>query len=118
MDDSNPTTSFSNVKVRLTQALKFYSMKFKQMEEKKESLDEMLSFVTGIGMVPLKNLNDEDFELHVRLESILIETLREAYQKNLTNSMGLNTSNKRLLKKKLRKKQKQLQLKSKEQTFK
>jgi len=50
------------------------------MEEKKETLDEMLSFVSGLGKVPLKNLNDEDFEMHVRLESLLIETLREAYQ--------------------------------------
>jgi len=49
------------------------------MEEKRETLDEMLSFVTSLGLVPLKDLNEEDFELHVRLESLLIETLREAY---------------------------------------
>lgn len=50
------------------------------MGEKKETLDEMLSFVSNLGMVPLKDLNESDFELNVRLESILIETLKEAYQ--------------------------------------
>ena len=43
-------------------------------------MEEMLSFVGGLGMVALKNLSVEDFELDVRLESILVETLREAYQ--------------------------------------
>jgi hypothetical protein len=74
------------------------------MEEKRETLDEMLSFVTSLGLVPLKDLNEEDFELHVRLESLLIETLREAYLQQTLETMGLNSTNKRLLKKKLKKK--------------
>ena len=39
----------------------------------------MLSFVTNLGMIPLKDLNEEDYELHIKLETLLIETLREAY---------------------------------------
>ena len=40
----------------------------------------MLSFVTNLGMCPLKDLNEEDYELHIKLETLLIETLRDAYQ--------------------------------------
>ena len=43
-------------------------------------MDEMLAFVTNLGMVQLKDLNEEDYELHIRLESLLIDTLREAYE--------------------------------------
>jgi len=43
-------------------------------------MDEMLAFVTNLGMVQLKDLNGDDFELHIRLESLLIETLKEAYE--------------------------------------
>ena len=40
----------------------------------------MLSFVSRLGMVPLKDLHEQDFELNLKLESVLIETLKEAYQ--------------------------------------
>ena len=79
VDDTNPETSYSNIRVKLNQALKVYQMKFRQMEEKRETLNEMLSFVSHLGMVPLKDLNEHEFELNVRLESLLIETLKEAY---------------------------------------
>lgn len=79
VDDSNPETSLANMKVRLGNAMKIYNVKFRQMEQRKESLDEMLSFVSRLGMVPLKDLNETDFELNIRLEFLLIETLKEAY---------------------------------------
>lgn len=49
------------------------------MESGKETLSEMLSFVSQIGMVALKNIYEDDYELDVRLETILIETLNQAY---------------------------------------
>ena len=50
------------------------------MIEKRETLAEMLQFVANLGMSALKDLHEDDYELHVKLESILIDTLREAYQ--------------------------------------
>jgi len=47
----------------------------------KEKLAEMLSFVGKLGMVPLKDLFDDEYELIIRLESLLIETLNLAYKK-------------------------------------
>jgi len=49
------------------------------MNERRETVDEMLSFVTNLGMSALNDLNEDDYELHIRLESLLVETLREAY---------------------------------------
>ena len=43
-------------------------------------MDQMLEFVQNLGMVELRDLVKDDCELHVRLEQILIETLREAYE--------------------------------------
>jgi len=43
-------------------------------------MEQMLAFVANLGMVQLKDLNEEDYELHIKLESLLIETLREAYE--------------------------------------
>ena len=40
----------------------------------------MLAFVTNLGMVQLKEVNEEDYELNVCLEQLLVETLREAYE--------------------------------------
>ena len=68
------------MKVKVEQALKIFKMKFRQMEEKKDSMAEMLAFVDKLGMVELWDLNKDDYDLHVRLESLLIETLKEAYE--------------------------------------
>jgi len=54
-------------------------MRFNQMMSGKEKLTEMLSFVGKLGMVPLKDLYDDEYELIIRLESLLIETLNQAY---------------------------------------
>ena len=80
MDDSDPSRSLSTLKFRLSQSLKFFKMRFRQMEERQETESEMLSFVSGLGMVALKDFGDPDFEMNFRLEAILIETLTEAYQ--------------------------------------
>ena len=77
-------------------------------------MEEMLEFVTNLGMVQLKDLLQDDYELHVKLEQLLIETLREAYEQQTLDSMGLSSTNKKLQKKKLKKKQKQLQQKARE----
>ena len=69
-----------------------------------KSLAEMLQFVANLGMSALKDLHDDDYELHVKLESILIDTLREAYQQKTLDSLGLSSTNKKLQKKKLKKK--------------
>ncbi len=42
---------------------------------------EMLSFVKELGMVSLKSLYDDEYELHIRLDQLLVETLNEAYQR-------------------------------------
>lgn len=69
----------SNLRFRLGQQLKFFGMRFNQMMSGKEKLTEMLSFVGKLGMVPLKDLYDDEYELIIRLESLLIETLNQAY---------------------------------------
>jgi hypothetical protein len=58
----------SNMKVRLSQALKLFQLRFKQMETGKESLAEMLSFVKELGLISLKSLHEDEYELHIRLE--------------------------------------------------
>ena len=70
----------ANMRVRLTQAIRFFDLRFKQMENKQDKMEEMLAFVTNLGMIQLKDLSEEDYELHIRLEALLIETLREAYE--------------------------------------
>ena len=81
-------------------------MKFRQMEENKESMSEMVSFVDNLGFVDFWDLIKDDYDLHVRLESLLIETLKENYKQKTLAQLGLTTTNAKLLKKKLRKKQK------------
>ena len=112
VDDSSPETSLANMKVRLVLALRIFDLRFKQMEAKQDKMDEMLAFVTNLGMVQLKDLNGDDFELHIRLESLLIETLKEAYEQQTLDAMGISSTNKKLQKRKLKKKQKQLQMKA------
>ena len=96
IDDSNPETSLANTRVKLTQALRIFDVRFRQMASGKDTLDQMLDFVQNLGMVKLRDLVQDDFELHVRLEQILIETLREAYEQQTLDSMGLSSTNKRL----------------------
>ena len=67
------------MKLRLNLAIKLFEMKFKQMESGKETMTEMLSFVTGLGLVALKDLYRDDYEMHIRIESLLIEVLNEEY---------------------------------------
>jgi len=43
-------------------------MRFKQMESGKETMIHMLSFVSELGMVTLKTLHEDDYELFIRLE--------------------------------------------------
>ena len=85
------------------------------MESGKETLSEMLSFVSQIGMVALKNIYEDDYELDVRLETILIETLNQAYSQQTFDQLGLTSANRKLQKKKLKKKQKQMQAQAREQ---
>ena len=82
-------------------------MRFRQMEEKKDTEEQMLSFVGGLGMVALRDFGEKDFEMHVRLEAILIDTLKDAYQQHTLETAGFTTANKKTLRKKLKKKQKQ-----------
>ncbi len=49
------------------------------MEEKRDTEEEMLSFVGNLGMISLHDLGSSDFEMHARLEAVMIETLKEAY---------------------------------------
>lgn len=106
VDDTNPQTSLQNMRVRLTQALKFFDLRFRQMESKDDKLEQMLGFVSNLGLFQLKDLTEEDYELHIKLEQLLVDTLREAYEQQTLDSMGLSSTNKRLQKKKLKKKQK------------
>jgi len=71
-------------------------MRFKQMESGKETMIQMLSFVSELGMVTLKNLHEDDYELYIRLEQLLIETLNEAYQRQTIDQLGLTSANKKL----------------------
>ena len=50
------------------------------MEEKKDSMEDMLKFVEKLGMVDLHEFCKDDYELHVRLETLLIDTLKEAFE--------------------------------------
>ena len=42
VDDSVPARSLATLKVQLAQELKLFGLKFKQMEERRETVDEML----------------------------------------------------------------------------
>ena len=115
IDDSNPENSLQNMRLRLNVALKLFHIRFKQIESGKETMTEMLSFVAGLGLVALKDLYKEDYELHIRLESLLIEVLNEEYQRQTFDQMGLTSTNQKLRKKKLKRKQKLLQAAAREQ---
>ena len=41
----------ANMRVRLTQAIRFFDLRFKQMENKQDKMEEMLAFVTNLGMI-------------------------------------------------------------------
>ena len=98
------------MKWRLAKCLKLFELRFRQMGSGEESLSEMLQFVSNLGMSQLGELLQADeFELNVILDSVMIETLKEGYHRQTMDQLGLTSANKKLQKKKLRKKQKQLQ---------
>ena len=104
------------MKWRLGRCLKLFELRFRQMGSGAEPLAEMLGFVSNLGMSQLAEvLHADEFELNVILDSIMIETLKEGYQRQTMDQLGLTSANKKLQKKKLRKKQKQLQTQAREQ---
>ena len=104
------------MKWRLGRCLKLFELRFRQMGSGTEPLTEMLGFVSNLGMSQLAEvLHADEFELNVILDSIMIETLKEGYQRQTMDQLGLTSANKKLQKKKLRKKQKQLQTQAREQ---
>ena len=48
----------------------------------------MLSFINDLGMTKLHGLEDE---LHIKLEKILIEHLRDAYKQSALEGMNLSS---------------------------
>lgn len=87
MDESDHANSLSNRRSELQQALKVFGLRFIQMVDKDRKQD-MLSFINDLGMTKLHGLEDE---LHIKLEKILIEHLRDAYKQSALEGMNLSS---------------------------
>ena len=64
----------------------------------------MAEYIDSLNILPLRQVNQEDVDLKVKLNLIMIECLRECYDQSEIEAMNLNSTNKKLLKKKLRRK--------------
>lgn len=85
------------MKWRLGRCLKLFELRFRQMGSGTEPLSEMLGFVSNLGMSQLAEvLHADEFELNVILDSIMIETLKEGYQRQTMDQLGLTSANKKL----------------------
>ena len=104
MDENEHEKSLANRRSELQQALKVFGLRFIQMLDKDRKQD-MLSFIDNLGMTKLHGLEDV---LHIKLEKILIEHLRDVYKQSALEGMNLSSQNKKLQRKKLKKKQKKL----------
>ena len=66
--------------------------------------ENMMKYIENLNILPIREVNEDDIDMKVKLNMIMIECLKECYDKSEIEAMNLKSTNKKLLKKKLRKK--------------